>query len=865
MEFLIFRIQHNKTIPIILLTATTLWGSGIVSGDVEYYKLFQDKANYNYSIDNKDTLEKNSIYVDNLINEYEKSYGYKLKEPLIINIASQNNQIANAYSTILPFNLVTFYGAGALNLDYSGYTSWYKNLASHEIAHTFQINAQNELQKDVSNFTGTFPMPVIPIPYFTYSNVFLPKFILEGNSVLNESLIDNGGRLYAYEPRTIFYALLQAGLLTKEKVINADIAFPYGKEPYVMGGFFAAYLATKFGVEKTNQFFKHNASFDINPFLLNLSFSQHFGLDFEQLYQDFLNTYKSGLNQKILDGNIIKKSQQFISFNDYEDEIFFLTSDMKSAPILHILSKTFPTLQSSVVNMSFGKVFKLHERYFSASSNYIDTNKYITGLFDEEQNLFLSTKSKILQDISEYDELLYFDTQNSFDQPSLYFDGVFLTKANSSAMLDEKNNVYYFKQNGQIRELYKNKKLLYSFEGYSSKIADVVGDEIYFIANTQYGSSLFMYKNSSVIRVNESDNIVDFKKLKDGGLYATIRGDGYYIIKAPLQKLTGEPYVVKYEFEKNKYSIESIEQNIDKLTQYSPIWELNYSHSYLSLYADLSTSLQTNLNINFSDQLSLNSVDLSLYTNASYITSYATYTNTESLFNYTIGAIDQYSFSSNSDIVLLNLSSTYNFRKGRNLFSAAVQTLFGDSLYVNTLSSEYTTSLYYGYSYDYNFISQISFYLQNTSSHNSLTYKYRLQNSYPYEFFLNLTLKGALADNSKIYIGPSSNASSLLKSNLLIDTLSSVNTNFANKATWELMKVINQDFYYFNLPLSFRRAAIMLGGDYVYYDLKYLYEHFISLESEMLVFHDNTAKLNLKLYTTSQNNSGVSISLWANY
>ena len=52
---------------------------------------------------------------------------------------------------------------------------------------------------------------------------------------------------------------------------------------------------------------------------------------------------------------------------------------------------------------------------------------------------------------------VYFDVFSSYSEPQLYVDGVFYDRVNSSVIVDKNDNLYYFKQEGKTRTLYKNR------------------------------------------------------------------------------------------------------------------------------------------------------------------------------------------------------------------------------------------------------------------------------------------------------------------------------------------------------------------------------------------------------------------------
>jgi len=120
----------------------------------------------------------------------------------------------------------------------------------------------------------------------------------------------------------------------------------------------------------------------------------------------------------------------------------------------------------------------------------------------------------------------------------------FIDTANSSALQDDLGHIYYFKQKGKTRTLYKDQQAIFSFQGYYGIVVDTDSEgQIYFIASTEYGSSLFSWKNNQLLRLSTADNIIDAKILNHNQanasinwLVATIESEQFQYLR--LQALT---------------------------------------------------------------------------------------------------------------------------------------------------------------------------------------------------------------------------------------------------------------------------------------------------------------------------------------
>jgi len=841
-------------INIILLTYIYVMAEPTLSGDKKYMIKKSDTIEYIYPYEYSNVIDNNTKFTSSLLLNYEKSYEYRFDSRLGLALISDNRQVANAYASILPFNQNIFYSGGSDSIDYFGYISWYRVLAIHEIAHSYQLNAKNEFSKKLSIISANTPiifLPNIMFAYIIYPSILLPSFILEGNSVMNESIFDNGGRLYSYQVRSIFNALIKAKVINQTKLINNDLSFPYGREPYIVGGYFFKYLAYKFGVKKSNSFFVTNTNRFINPLRLNQSFYEHFGRDFDDLFEEFISTMQIGNNQKWLQGKIIASSQSFKSLNGDKDEIYFLTSDFKSTPFLYIVNKSSNTIKMINKNLPLSKVFKLDNRYFTLCNTFTNTDRFEYGLCDESQNIFRGTESKIVQDIASKDRLIYFDVDRSFEEPFLMVGEEEFGYINSSVLVDDSENIYYFKQDKKSRVLYKNYTKLYSFKGYSSKIVDVVGNKIYFVANSKYGSTLFVYDNKIVYRVSSADNILDFKYTNNnGGIFVSVEGDGYKIIDTKLDIMqVATPYMVDLHIKPIEL-IESKTQEPLQNKEYVPMKEIRYSKLNFSHYIDDKSIKQTNFGLVFSDLLSQNSINLDYSSYGEYKTYIINYQNREYLLNYDISYMVN-TFKTQKLEYMMN-KLYYNYFYARDTLSFNLVNYINRDIFINEYSSYYTNSYKYKYSYDYNYLNRIGVSYINASNYDTLAYLYNFTYGLSNEIFIKFNLNGAMSDKSMIYIGELAKSSIELDSNIYINSKNQYTANSAISFETEISKVFNFSLYSFTLPISLRREAIKFGMQSVLFNIHKIDEYYSSLEFELLLFHELASIGFIKVYKNSE-------------
>ncbi|NPA60527.1 MAG: hypothetical protein GXO30_08750, partial [Epsilonproteobacteria bacterium] len=491
-------------------------GSTVVPNDKEYFKYKDEKSNIEllYSKENlkfaKETLKTDVV----VVKEYQKLFDWKLDETLYVGLISSNNQIANGFSTQWPNNRQVNYMGGTQMVDYFTSTSWLKTLLYHEAAHNYQVNAKKSGITQVLHSVfgnGSFIVPFIPI---TLPNSFENSFMLEGNAVLNESWHGNGGRLYS--GRFFVQTLLQAkaNKIIPQDVYNKKMAFPYGETHYITGGFYNLYMAKRYGLKKINSYFLNHSQYWYWPFITDESMRESVGVSFEDSLEEFSKSYADiAKNVVLADGKKLITSQFFYPLNSDKNEIFFMvnTTGVQAPKLIRIDKKSLKIKKYKDSWLS-GKVIKNNGKYYTQNSRYISTTKIYQGLFDSDGFIKKSTASKMIQGyLSDFTEV-YFDVASSYSQPQLYVGKNFYGQVNSSVFIDEDDNLYYFKQDAKHRTLYKNKKPLFTYEGFYGIVSDVDScGSVYFIANSKYGSTLYKYINGSVFRVLKADNVIDAK------------------------------------------------------------------------------------------------------------------------------------------------------------------------------------------------------------------------------------------------------------------------------------------------------------------------------------------------------------------
>ena len=605
-----------KNVSLLHLLFTSLYaGVAVVPNDEQYYTYEKDGVELIYTEQNKYAAEQTLFLEKKIHKEYQDSYGYTLDSTLHVGLISANNQIANGFSTQFPLNMQINYMGGALASDYFSSTSWLNTLLYHESAHNYQLNAKaSDVTRGMHDVFGNSFLLLGLFPLTTVPNVMLSSYLLEGNAVLNESWHGNGGRLYSgrFKAETIMQA--REDNIRAEFLFNQNIyAFPYYDRHYIIGGFFQLYLAEKYGLAKVNSFFYNHSETWLWPFQTNYVFYMTFGHSFEQElkgFKTYLNKEQKGFIQA--EGEVLIHSQSFMPLNNDKEKIYFLSSDERRSPELVEIMKETKILKHKRESFFKGKVFKHKEKYYTLASGFDGPTKIYQGLFDKDAKLLESTGSKVIQGYLRNGDAVYFDVNSSFDQPQLYVQGKFYAQVNSFVHIDSDDNLYYFKQEGKIRTLYKNRELVYQYEGYYGLVSDVDRKgNVYFVANSQKGSSLFRLDENGVKRVLKADNIVEARLLNENEVFiAAVGGKEYYYLVQTLEEINEEPYALRYFFEDaSAFKAEETPIKEEKLSldkPYKAPLNLHYAGTQFSIAAQSSedeTIVSYSLDVGFYDPL----------------------------------------------------------------------------------------------------------------------------------------------------------------------------------------------------------------------------------------------------------------------
>ena len=490
-----------------------------------------------------------------------------LDERLTIVLFSNKFQIHNAFATTIPFHFIGLFPSGAVGRSLS-VPFWFDSIFEHELNHVFQLS-HSKVPKIVRKL---FNIPSIFLFYtiVPYPNALLPRFILEGDAVLKESLIQKGGRLYNGDARALVFSQIKhyrhkISSFVRQNLLNVQTAHS-GREKYLHGGYFMAMLAETYSHNDIHAFFTPGKNIpkrkkiteikNLNVedklssiFKNNFSFQQTlFFID--DLTTAYFNHYMSQASlQKSSPKPSLMESMVCPPLSRFGDDIVFLTSDYKSQPVLNTFNTKTKKWTHQKKDLPLGKVFKINKKYYSKSSLETSPNTTQYSLFSEGHHHVARFDSKYMEDIHQ-DQLLYTDITDTLEGYKLYLNEKFYSYTHSNALFDSKGSIYYFQQKENKRTLYKNKKPLFSYTGFYGEIMDIDPQgTVYFTGSSPYGSSVYQYKKGSVFRVSSSDTVIQAKKIGNQELLVCeVTPFGYEYKKIPMEIRQQTPVMYKYRF-----------------------------------------------------------------------------------------------------------------------------------------------------------------------------------------------------------------------------------------------------------------------------------------------------------------------------
>ena len=508
----------------------------------EFTAFLREWSNY------RKTIDQQLLQIFEINPYFKKSYLF---------FSSPRRQTSNALAAVLPFPFVRIYPSGSPETnDLLSLFSWTQDTLLHEMTHIYQLSQNSKWDRVLR------PLLVL----FSHRNALLPSWILEGDAVLTESLYGSGGRLYSGFVRAFVFSQLQSDFPLQRLLKAYDDPFS-NREKYLHGAYFFSYLHSQYGLKQIKKFFHESGRFfPLDYYGLNQALKRTFEKDLLSLFKDYKAYYRDlARNQRTSSRPVLAKSKVYVPLNSDKNSIYFLISDSKSPAELLVFDKKTGAVIKTRKKLPIGKVFYKEGEYLSSANIKTSSTSYEYSLVKEAFKPIPKYNSQIVMDFYK-GKAVSIDARQSHIGNSLIIDRAFYGTVDSSVLVDSKGSLYYFKQEGEYRTLYKNKQALYRFKSYFSYPVEVKEDKVYFIGAVQYGSSLFVYKKGSgVYRLSESDTIVSARQIQGNRFLVSEISPSHYeykIIEAKEQ--AREPVLYQHSFQKENIFLKSDQQNQDK-------------------------------------------------------------------------------------------------------------------------------------------------------------------------------------------------------------------------------------------------------------------------------------------------------------
>lgn len=601
--------------------------ASVAPSNDQYFIYENNGYRYVFSESDRKTLPYIVKYNEWLTTKYQKAFNWKLDETTSLNLTSPRNQVANAFATSIPLSITTLYRGGMGYTDFFSSESWLDSLLLHESAHLYQLNVKDYFpafgKKIFGN--GFFAYPMIPIP--STPTLFLPNSFLEGNSTYNESRFLVGGRLFTASIYAQNLALLKGGKVTEEFLFNAHGQYPYGTEKYHMGGLFFAFLAEKFGDVQANGFFREYSKRWLWPWAINRSFRRHFGQSFDQLFVEFKAKYMPIAKQQVGTGALpaIVAVPYASPIHKDDTEVFFIADDGYNTKTLHSINRETLVISKQQVDLPRGRLFKVDNTFYVGAQvlQTLDGLGTFSGLYGEGYKIKPGTKNLDIADINGTN-VLSFDLTKPFVEQKFHLNNEAYDSTVSRPLFQGKD-IAYTKRSGNSINVLINKKVIKTINTESVQLVDSDKENLYFIAATPFGSSLYSLSTQSktIKRLFNYDTIVDAQKINDGSFLLTSVTDSdyrYVIAKpTPVKEL---PFRIKYGFKTQRADGEELQKvklaakdftiEDSQISKYYPLTQLKLSFWTLSYLLTNETEMEGSIGALFIDPLQTNSLLLTV-------------------------------------------------------------------------------------------------------------------------------------------------------------------------------------------------------------------------------------------------------------
>ncbi len=156
-------------------------------------------------------------------------------------VIADNVDFSNGFTTVFPTNRITIYALPGLDdpsLEF--YDSWFEQITTHELTHTFQLDRTAGWWAIGQDVLGRAPL--------LFPNTYEPAWMTEGLAVYYESALTDAGRVNGTISSMVVRSTAQQNALPYyDRWSLATTVYPYGNISYDYGAEFLDYLATMHG------------------------------------------------------------------------------------------------------------------------------------------------------------------------------------------------------------------------------------------------------------------------------------------------------------------------------------------------------------------------------------------------------------------------------------------------------------------------------------------------------------------------------------------------------------------------------------------------------------------------------------------
>jgi Tol biopolymer transport system component len=190
---------------------------------------------------------------------------------------------ANGSAVVLPYNAIRLNVTGPDDMSPLGdVDDWYLELVTHEYTHVLHIDHITGIPALVNRIIGKTLAP----------SQVLPRWLLEGLAVYEESTRTTGGRLRSSMWNMFMRAdVLEHNVAPLDVFSNSPRRWPQGNIWYLYGSFFLEWLADTYGEDAIRAMIE-DAGAQIIPFAVNRSIRRATGVTFEQMYPAWVDSMR---------------------------------------------------------------------------------------------------------------------------------------------------------------------------------------------------------------------------------------------------------------------------------------------------------------------------------------------------------------------------------------------------------------------------------------------------------------------------------------------------------------------------------------------------------------------------------------------